>query len=211
MTPEFKPTNPKDVVGIAKIPASVVSQLVMAEVAIAMFEGRTKYGRHNWRFAGVLASIYYDATRRHLDAWWEGEDIDPASGLSHITKAISSLMVLRDAMIQGMCNDDRPPQHIDVAAFFADLNEKAKGVLDTYGHLRPVHYTRLNVLPLRLRKEFDGWLHEMCAGGYPPDDSEEVIQQRVEAVSADPDRLYEAQLQFLKEYNDAKRTSLDSD
>lgn len=74
-----------------------------------MLEGGIKYGRHNYRVIGVRGSVYYDATRRHIDAWWEGQDVDPDSGLNHITKAICSLVVLRDAMIQGKFTDDRPP------------------------------------------------------------------------------------------------------
>lgn len=109
-----KDTNPKDSVGVRKPPHSTVSQSVMAEVGVGMLEGARKYGRHNYRVSGVRASVYYDATRRHLDSWWEGEDVDPDSGLSHVTKAICSLVVLRDAMIQGMVVDDRPPK-VDVA------------------------------------------------------------------------------------------------
>jgi hypothetical protein len=50
-----------------------------------------------------------DAAKGHIDTWWEGEDIDEESNLSHITKAIASLTVMRDAMIQGKFTDDRPP------------------------------------------------------------------------------------------------------
>lgn len=82
---------------------------VIAEVGLAMLEGAAKYGRHNYRSAGVRASVYLDATARHLIAWWSGEDIDPDSGLSHVTKAITSLTVLRDAQLQGLCTDDRAP------------------------------------------------------------------------------------------------------
>jgi len=106
----IKDTNPKDAVGIRKRPSSTVSQAVMSEVGVAMLEGARKYGRHNYRVSGVRASVYYDATRRHLDDWWEGEDLDPDSGLSHITKAISSLVVLRDAMLHNLVTDDRPPK-----------------------------------------------------------------------------------------------------
>jgi len=105
-----KPTNPKDAVGVLKYAMSYVSAPVLAEVAVGMTEGGHKYGRHNYRVIGVRASIYYDATMRHLMQWWEGEDLDPDSGLSHITKAITSLVVLRDAMIQEMFTDDRPPK-----------------------------------------------------------------------------------------------------
>lgn len=104
---EYKPTNPKDAVGIKKAPMSVVPAVVLAEIGVGMGEGALKYGPYNWRKAGVRASVYYDATMRHLMRWWEGEDVDPDSGLSHVTKAICSLVVLRDAMIQGMANDDR--------------------------------------------------------------------------------------------------------
>jgi hypothetical protein len=107
-----KDTNPKDAVGVRKVPFSVIPAPVIAELGLAMLEGARKYGRHNFRAAGVRASVYYDATRRHLDAWWEGEDDDAASKvkLSHITKAIAALTVLRDSMIQGNWTDDRPPK-----------------------------------------------------------------------------------------------------
>lgn len=102
--------NPKDIVGVRKRPSSVVSQAVMQEVAVGILEGALKYGRHNYRVIPIQYSIYYDATRRHLDDWWEGDDIDEDSGLSHVTKAIASLVVLRDAMIQNKVVDDRPPR-----------------------------------------------------------------------------------------------------
>lgn len=97
--PGSKPSNPKDSVGIRKAPFSTISEPVIAEVGLAMLEGARKYGRHNYRAIGVSGSVYYDAARRHLAAWWEGEDIDPDSGLSHIAKAIASFVVLRDGMI----------------------------------------------------------------------------------------------------------------
>lgn len=105
-----KPANPKDLVGVKKMSLACVPATVLSEVAIGMHEGALKYGRHNYRAIDVRASVYYDATIRHLFDWWEGEDIDPVSDLSHITKAITSLVVLRDAMIQEKFNDDRPPR-----------------------------------------------------------------------------------------------------
>jgi hypothetical protein len=80
-----------------------------AELAVAHGEGAAKYGRHNWRAGDVLASTYFAAAQRHLVAWYEGEDIDPDSGLPHLVKAMASLAVLRDAQIQGRALDDRPP------------------------------------------------------------------------------------------------------
>lgn len=134
-----KQSNPKDLVGTKKAPRSTVSAVVMAEVGVAMLEGALKYGRHNYRAVGVRASVYYDATMRHLDAWWDvGQDIDPDSGMHHVTKAITGLMVLRDAMINGLCEDDRPPS---VAEFYTDLNAKAAALVDKYSDRNPRHYT----------------------------------------------------------------------
>ncbi|UUV43239.1 hypothetical protein RCCWILLIS_67 [Rhodobacter phage RcCWillis] len=111
MNAHAKPTNPKDAVGIKKWRyISTVPLTVFWEVGAALLEGARKYGRHNYRVAGVRASVYVDAAFGHIGQWWEGEDIDPDSGLSHITKAIASLTVLRDAMIQDMLEDDRPPR-----------------------------------------------------------------------------------------------------
>lgn len=108
--PAVKATNPKDAVGIKKTPFWLVPATVVAEIALALLEGARKYGAYNWRVAGVRASVYISATEGHMKDWWEGEDTDPESQLSHITKALASLTCLRDAMIQGMVEDDRPPK-----------------------------------------------------------------------------------------------------
>ena len=125
-----KETNPKDAVGCGKAPMSTVSAPVLLEVGVAMLEGARKYGRHNWRAASVRASVYYDASFRHLFAWWEGEDLDTDSGISHITKTIAGLMVLRDAMIQDKFIDDRPPK--SPAGFVQELNSRAADILKRY-------------------------------------------------------------------------------
>lgn len=137
-----KPSNPKDIVGIRKVSLSVLPTPVMWEVALGMTEGALKYGRHNYRAIGVRASVYYDATQRHLTDWWEGQDLDPESGLNHITKAISSLTVLRDAMIRDMWEDDRPPA--TDPAFLQDLNARASLLVDKYADRSPKHYTNKN-------------------------------------------------------------------
>ena len=92
-----------------KTPTSCVPQNVMHELGVAMLEGALKYGRHNWRESGVHYSTYYDACRRHLDAWWEGENTDPESGLPHVIKAMACLVVIRDAQWAEKATDDRPP------------------------------------------------------------------------------------------------------
>jgi hypothetical protein len=106
-----KETNPKDAVGSTKVPMSRVPVGPLMEVAVALHEGHVKdYRGHNWRVAGVRGSIYYDAAMRHLMKWYEGQDLDPDSGINHISKAIAGLMVLRDAMMHDNWTDDRPPK-----------------------------------------------------------------------------------------------------
>lgn len=126
-----KDTNPKDRLGVQRPPLSTVSGPVLFEIGAAMLEGAAKYGRHNYRVVGVRSSVYFDATMRHLWAWWEGQDIDPDSGMSHVSKAIASLVVLRDAQIHGKVdNDDRPPPTDE--RWLADIRERVKTILETY-------------------------------------------------------------------------------
>lgn len=134
-----KQTNPKDAIGAKKLPFSVLPWRVLCGVALAMLEGAAKYGRHNYRIAGVRASVYFDAVvGRHLTQWWEGEDIDAESGRHHIEKAIAGLMVLRDSMLQGNFVDDRPPRgNVDIA----ELNAEAARIIDLHADKNPRHFT----------------------------------------------------------------------
>lgn len=127
-----KESNPKEAIGASKWRIlSVLPMGVIWEAAVGMLEGALKYGRHNYRSAGVRASIYYDATMGHLTSFWEGEDIDEDSQLSHITKAITSLITLRDGMMQGKWVDDRPPKS-DVPAIRDELQQKVDALLAKY-------------------------------------------------------------------------------
>jgi len=126
-----KPTNPKDALGIKKVPFHCVPCGPLMELGLAMMEGGRKYGSHNYRSVGVRSSVYYDAVIRHLMAWWEGEDIDPDSGVFHIIKAIACLFVLRDSMLMGNCEDDRPlkyPEGLDIS----QLNKQAEEIIQKY-------------------------------------------------------------------------------
>jgi hypothetical protein len=133
-----KDTNPKDAIGAKKAKFSTVPANVVLEVGLAMLEGACKYGRHNYRAAGVRSSVYYDAAMGHLADWWEGQDIDADSGMSHVTKAIASLVVLRDAMMQDMLQDDRPPRS---KVHKSNFNALAAEIIDRYADKNPHHYT----------------------------------------------------------------------
>lgn len=133
---EAKASNPKDAVGTAKVPLlSVLPLRVLSGLALALLEGARKYGRHNYRACGVRASVYVDAVGRHVAAWYEGQDTDPDSGLSHIDKAIASLVVLRDSMYQGNWVDDRPPASDE--NWITESNAKAKAIIEKISDAKP--------------------------------------------------------------------------
>ncbi len=111
-----KPTNPKDIIGADKVPLHLWPATATALGAMALLDGALKYGRSNYRVIGVRASIYVDAARRHLTKWFEGEEADPDSGLSHLAHALACLAILVDAQAAGKLRDDR-----NVAGGYAEL------------------------------------------------------------------------------------------
>ena len=128
-------TNPKDVPGVRKACVSYVPAGVLMEVAVAMMEGGRKYARHSYRVVPILAAVYYDAAIGHLVSWWEGEDDDAESNMHHVTKAIASLVVLRDSMMTDCYDDDRPPKL--PAGWREAINKKAIELIDRIPDCRP--------------------------------------------------------------------------
>lgn len=115
---DTKPSNPKDAFGSAKAPLGLVPDTGNADVAMAFLEGALKYGRYNWRVAGVRASIYNDAVERHRAKWWNGQNRDPLTRVKHLANLRACVDILLDAELCGMLEDDRPPalpydQHVD--------------------------------------------------------------------------------------------------
>jgi len=178
-----KLSNPKDMVGSRKVPLSTLPFRVLWRVGLAMLEGALKYGRHNYRAVGVRASVYFDGAQRHLGAWWEGQDVDPDSGLNHIDKAIAGLIVLRDSMLRGNWEDDRPPASADD---WAELNREAARITDRYAVMKdPKHYTikdgfneAREQADLRGKQEADdGRLRREDAQSIPGRDGGRVVQR----------------------------------
>lgn len=129
-----KDPNPKDAVGIKKVSMSCIPKAPLMLVAVAMQEGARKYGRHNYRASDVQCMIYLDAAKRHLDDFEEGIDIDPDSDVHHVAKAIATLTVLLDAILQGRCIDDRPPKS---KFTIKDANKLAAAVVERYPDALP--------------------------------------------------------------------------
>ena len=81
---------------------------VAAKRAIAeVFDfGAKKYARHNWR-CGFNYSRLIAAAERHLDAFNDGEDLDPESGKSHLAHLGCCVLMLLESTIKGYGTDDR--------------------------------------------------------------------------------------------------------
>lgn len=100
--------NPKDRIGDTKPPLHLVPAALDIYASLAMKNGADKYGPFNWREKPVRAEVYIAAARRHLAAWFDGEDVASDSGVHHLAHAAAGLAILLDAMATGNLIDDRP-------------------------------------------------------------------------------------------------------
>lgn len=65
-------------------------------------------GAYNWRRTKVCVSTYVAAAKRHLDAYWSGEELDPESGRSHLAHVAACMMIVMDATKNGCLVQDFP-------------------------------------------------------------------------------------------------------
>jgi hypothetical protein len=122
----LKPPNedPKATFGRRKVRYFFVPSIFSAVVGIVMELGARKYGPFNWRKDPVKASDYIDAMHRHIEAWADGEDIDPESQVSHLGHISACCAILLDAEATGNLVDDREKSG-RIAEFFAKIAERA--------------------------------------------------------------------------------------
>jgi len=107
------PNDPKGAAGALKTPLGLIPPYAMEQTAWVHKLGSDKYGPYNWRKTGVCASTYVNAIMRHLNAWRDGENLDPESGISHLAHVACSCNILLDADYCGTLQDDRnvtPPE-----------------------------------------------------------------------------------------------------
>lgn len=140
-----KISNPKDAIGSRKWRQyCVIPARVAWEVGIAHLVGCLKYGRMNWRAAGIQSSVYVDAAKGHIDQWWEGEDLDPESHAHHLAHAIAGLNILLDCILRNDWTDDRPPKTVDMDEIRLNTQAKVNRLFEMFPEpVEPV--THLNV------------------------------------------------------------------
>ena len=133
-------SNPKDAIGSSKLPLHLWPASASALGCLAFLDGALKYGAHNFRAGSVRASIYYDAARRHLDAWYEGEKADPKSGLPHLAHALACIAIIVEAEVADTLIDDRayPTRYRE---FVDALTPHVERLRALYADKSPKHYT----------------------------------------------------------------------
>ena len=138
--PTLKPTNPKDAIGSDKLPLHLWPETATLYGCLGLLDGALKYGRSNWRETGVRTTIYVDALRRHVNAWLEGEDFDPDSGVPHLAHALACLAILVDAQAAGKLNDDRAYPG-GYRALVEEMTPHVKRLKEKHKDKSPKHWT----------------------------------------------------------------------
>lgn len=136
-----KETNPKDAVGSDKLPLHLWPASASALGSIGMLNGMLKYGRANFRSAGIRPTIYLDACKRHLDAWLEGEELDPDDGVPHLAAALACIAIIVDARIAGAFNDDRNFAGENYREFISNLTQLVPLLKEHHSGKDPKHFT----------------------------------------------------------------------
>lgn len=143
---DTKPTNPKDAIGSTKVPLSLIPPVAKMWAALAHLDGAAKYGKWNWRAAGVRTSIYLDAMHRHLDKLNDGEWNDDESMLPHLAHIIACANILLDAQSVRMLVDDRPPRG-PVSYMMPFGHDHVARIIAKYEERTPHHYTLADPVP----------------------------------------------------------------
>ena len=102
---DFPPTGAKKN-DAGKLPIDLIPVQPLLDLAAVLQHGMIKYDANNWR-KGFKFSRTYAAAMRHLLAWHNGEDLDPDSGLSHLSHATCNLFFLSEFMKTHPELDDR--------------------------------------------------------------------------------------------------------
>lgn len=143
--------NPKDAIGSTKLPLHLWPPSATAAGCLGLLDGMLKYGRNNFRATEVLASVYVAALKRHTDAFFEGESIDPDSGIPHLAGILANAAILVDAGAAGSLVDDRqfPGGY---AKLVAELTPHVARLQQKHADKNPRHYTIADVAGGERRK-----------------------------------------------------------
>lgn len=75
-------------------------------IAKVLTFGASKYGERNWEL-GMNWGRTYAALRRHMAAWWSGENTDAETGMPHTWHAACCIAFIVSFEARGVGTDDR--------------------------------------------------------------------------------------------------------
>lgn len=133
-------TNPKKQFGDKSIPLNLWPALASSYGALGLYNGKLKYGQSNFNATPVEASIYIAGAMRHLQAWAEGEELDPADGVPNLGGVLANIAIILEARAAGTLIDDRK-----LCDGYLKEREYLKGIVASLQVLHkdksPKHYT----------------------------------------------------------------------
>jgi 5'(3')-deoxyribonucleotidase len=151
----LKSSNPKDVIGSNKLPLHLWPASATAMGCLGFLDGMLKYGKTNFREMGVRASIYVDACKRHLDAWFEGEEHAPDSKIPHLAHALACIAIIVDADAVGKLEDDRMFNGVGYLKLVKRLTPHVARLKAVHADKSPRHFTIADNAALALQTEED--------------------------------------------------------
>jgi hypothetical protein len=147
---DWKDSNPKTFAATDRLPMSLFPDTALAYGNLAFLEGALKYGRYNWRVAGVRVSTYIDAARRHLMKYYSGEYADPKTNVPHLASVLACIAIIIDADEHGKLDDDRPPADTSLSVednMLEQMQDTVRNLKRLFEHHNPRQYTIKDELP----------------------------------------------------------------
>jgi len=99
--------NPKQQFGDKKPPLGYFPLSAQLACMEALYDGRLKYGPHNWRDTKVEAQTYIEAALRHLQLYKVGEDRTRDTDVHNLGAVMACCVILIDAEVHRTLIDNR--------------------------------------------------------------------------------------------------------
>lgn len=78
---------------------------VLEQVCQILTFGAEKYSPNGWKEVPDANNRYYSALMRHLEAWRQGEKVDPESGMPHLAHVLCNVTFLTYLNKEANSND----------------------------------------------------------------------------------------------------------
>jgi hypothetical protein len=164
MSHDTKPSNPKDSIGSSKVNIDLVPDSMVLFASLGFTEGALKYGKFNWRVAGVRLSIYIAALERHKMKFMAGEWADPVTNVPHLSSMLACIGIICDAYTSNKLTDDRPPAQPDLSRFLDSATSIQKHLKELFRDHNPHQHTIMDAIFTPVRPERGEGEHQFGVG-----------------------------------------------